>query len=132
MPVWPTANSMPQVLPIETEESAESNLIRTDMDWGPRKVRRRFTAITRYLDPPADRFVLTDAQKATLIVFYDTTLAHGSLSFTWGSSGPVPEFDGDTITEFRFEERPEVTNIVPGIASNRLYRVAMKLEVLPR
>jgi len=128
---WP--GTLPEYMPIETQESADDNVIKTEMDMGPRKVRRRFTALVRFLDPPPDRYIFTEAQKDTLLTFHDTTLKHGSLSFNWVSNGPTKEFDGvTTATSFRFDGRPEVKLIVTGSSSaNRLYRVSMRLEILP-
>ena len=128
---WP--GSLPEYLPIETQESADDNVVKTEMDMGPRKVRRRFTALVRFLDPPPDRYIFTEAQKDTLLTFHDTTLKHGSLSFNWVSNGPTKEFDGvTTATSFRFDGRPEVKLIVTGASSaTRLYQVSMRLEILP-
>ncbi|GAG10213.1 unnamed protein product, partial [marine sediment metagenome] len=53
MPTWPT--ELPQTLHVETEESADANVIVTDTAAGPRKFRRRFTAVSRFLKPPPER-----------------------------------------------------------------------------
>lgn len=130
MPSW--TGSLPSYFPIETQESADDNLVKTQMDMGPRKVRRRFTALVRFLDPPPDRYIFTEAQKDSLLTFHDTTCKHGSLSFNWVSDGPLREFDNETTTKFRFDGRPEVKLIVPGPTSaSRLYQVSMRLEILP-
>lgn len=129
MPSWP--GSLPDTLPIETTETAEPNVIQTSMDMGVPKVRRRFTSVTKYLEVPPSRFILTNAQKDALMTFFDTTLAGGSLSFNWVATGPTPAYDTDTTTSFRIQGRPEVICIVPGSDSQRLYSSTLKLEVLP-
>jgi hypothetical protein len=48
------AGTLPEYLPINAAESSDDNLIRTEMDMGPRKVRRRFTALVRFIDVPGD------------------------------------------------------------------------------
>ena len=127
---WP--GTLPEYLPIETQESADDNIVKTEMDMGPRKVRRRFTALVRFLDPPPDRYIFTETQKDALLTLHDTTLKHGSLSFNWVLNGPTKEFDNDTTTSFRFDGRPEVKLIVTGASSAaRLYTVSMRLEILP-
>lgn len=127
---WPGA--LPEYLPVNTQESADDNLVKTEMDMGTRKVRRRFTSITRFLDPPASRYILTGTQWTALKAFHDATLGHGSLSFNWVANGPTKEFDADTTTLFRFDGRPEVQLIVPGATdADRRYQVQMRLEILP-
>lgn len=132
MPTWPTTNSMPQTFPIETVETTQDNLIRTDYETGPRKMRRRFTAVSKFIDPPASRWMLTGAQIADLETFYDVTCGGGALEFDWGSTGPIPIYDGSTSQKYRFDGRPKWTSIVPhASAASRLYAVEMRLEVLP-
>lgn len=131
MPTWPTTNSMPQVLPIETAEKSDPNIVQTQMDVGPPKFRRRFTSIVRHIQVPSSRFLLTDAQRNDLLSFHDSNCDGGSLAFDWGSTGPMPEFDGNTTQRFRFEGRPESLCIRGGTADERLYQVTLKLEITP-
>lgn len=129
MPTWP--GTLPTTLPLGTLEDAEDNTVSTQMDQGPRKIRKRFTAVTKTITPPPGRFIFTKAQRDTLLTFFDTTLQSGTLSFTWVSTGPTPEYDTDTTTKFRIIQRPQITSVVSGADSQRLYRVSMHLEVLP-
>lgn len=81
MPTWPTTNNFPQKLLRESlRESFANNVVRTPMDIGPPKVRRVTTANPR---PISGKQLLTFTQAADLATFYNTTLANGSLSFTW-------------------------------------------------
>jgi hypothetical protein len=77
---WPS--SLPQA-PLEAayNEMAPDMAVRTEMDAGPAKVRRRFTAAPRPF--PGIEFSLTFAQYATFDDFYVTTLQGGALSFNW-------------------------------------------------
>ena len=81
MPTWPTAGGFPQTPQFQNfQEVTPDALVRTRMDTGPEKVRRRFTAAVR---PFKMQLGLTTAQVATLDTFYITTLEHGSLAFDW-------------------------------------------------
>jgi hypothetical protein len=78
-PTWPA--SLPQNLEITGLQESPPNLtIRTPMEVGPPKLRRRATAGVR---PIQGRQLLTKTQVATLDTFYVTTLAGGSLPFDW-------------------------------------------------
>lgn len=79
MPVWP--QSLPQVLLLDGYQEEPPNLVmRTEMDAGPAKVRRRFTAGER---PIIGALHLTKAQVQTLDDFYLITLQGGSVKFDW-------------------------------------------------
>lgn len=129
MPTWPV--TLPATLPIETAETAQPNVIMSSTDMGAPKLRQRFTSVAKYLEVPTSRFILTNAQKDTLLYFFDTTLNGGAKSFEWVSTGPIPEYDGNTTQLFRFQGRPDVMAIVGGSDSERLYSATLKLEVLP-
>ncbi|MBG95138.1 MAG: hypothetical protein CL793_07790 [Chloroflexi bacterium] len=130
MPTWP--GSLPTTFPLGTKEEANQNTVASDMDAGVRKMRPRYTALVRFLEPPGERFIFTESQKEALFTFHDTTCGFGSLEFDWVSTGPTPEFDGVTTAQkFRFDGRPTAQVIRPGSASTRLWSVAMRLEVLP-
>lgn len=138
-PVWPA--TLPQMMPIDTEEASEENRIATETDWGPKRVRRRYTSIIKHLAPPASKFVLTGTQKNTLHDFYDNTLLSGTKSFEWGTTGPTPDYSTggtygpETVTTpvlFRLDGRPAVVNVRPGATdADRLYLVSMSIEILP-
>lgn len=116
MVAWP--GTLPQTpLYAGYEEKTPDLLVRTEMDTGPAKVRRRATAGVREITWPT---VLTTAQVATLETFYITTLAGGSLTFTVAHPRTAV---GST---WRFVEPPTYTHVPPGN-----YRAVLKLELLP-
>lgn len=78
MVAWPA--SLPQSPLLRGfVETAPDGLLRTAMDTGPAKTRRRFTAAVRPVKYP---LLLTTAQTETLDDFFVNTLASGALSFT--------------------------------------------------
>ena len=116
MALWPIA--LPQIpLADGFEESADSVLLRTDMDAGPAKVRPRYTVeIKRYRKP----LLLTTAQVATLETFFTETIGYGSESFEW-----INQRTGDAAT-LRITNRPAYTNEGHG-----LWRTTLELEHMP-
>jgi len=73
LPQTPLAEGFGQALGPDT-------VLRTSMDQGPDKTRRRST------DGPVDfqaRLVLTDAQRQVLVDFLRNDIADGALSFNW-------------------------------------------------
>ena len=113
---WPS--TLPQI-PLQRgfSESPPDTTIRTKMDAGPAKLRRRFTANVR---PINSSFILTKAQIAILDTFYVTTTVGGSASFTW--------LDPRTkvLKSFRFTAPFEYVLI-----SGDLWTVSLKLEQMP-
>ena len=81
MSTWP--GTLPQDLELQNfNEVLPDNLIRSEMDVGPAKVRRRTRA---NVGLKAGQITCTAAQWTTLETFYNDTVAGGSLTFTWGS-----------------------------------------------
>lgn len=113
---WP-ASLPPNFLQTDYRERFADVLLRTKMDTGPDKVRRRFTAGVQSL---SGSMLMTGAQLATLESFFATTLQGGALPFDW-----VHPRSQSAIT-CRFVEPPQIT----GHSVDR-YRVGLKLEVLP-
>jgi hypothetical protein len=74
--------SFPASLPSPTyegyQEQLQNTVIRTQMDAGPAKVRRRATAAVR---PLSLRWVLTEAQLETFISFFEDEVVGGSIAF---------------------------------------------------
>lgn len=124
LPVWPAA--LPQRLPVETEEEPQSNVVEFAPDAGPPVRRRRATAATRILRPPADRLVLTEDQWNTLWEFFRITVREVE-PFTWDS--PLM---GLGVVTLRFPEPPLRRAITGGQQPHeRLYRVQLVLEIQP-
>lgn len=111
---WPV--SLPQYpLADGWRETAPDNIIRTAMDTGPAKVRRRGTAAPW---TATAAFRLTAAQLATFRTFLAVDLADRSLSYDWAH--PVT---ADAAT-WRITEPPQVVPIAGGL----FWRVEMSLE----
>jgi hypothetical protein len=115
--VWPP--SVPQVPEIGGyAESMPAAMLRTEMDVGPAKQRRRFTgAVT----PLRCAIVMSKAQLATLDEWFRVTLAMGSLPFEWTHPRT------GALRTWRFTE-PFV--LVP-ILDGETWRVQLSLEMLP-
>lgn len=79
MAIWPV--TLPQrLLASDFEEIPPDLTIRTQMDSGAPKVRRRWSAAPRLF---SCRLLLTGAQTETLDAFYYTTLVGGFDAFDW-------------------------------------------------
>jgi hypothetical protein len=117
METWPA--TLPQILLIEGyEEKLPDVNLRSAMEVGPAKVRRRVTAAVR---PVTGQLIMTLAQIETFKGFYNDDLLGGSLRFGW-----FDPYDETTMVEMRFTEVPALSPVDPG-----LYKVSMKLEILP-
>jgi hypothetical protein len=98
-------------------ESPADITIESNMDIGPAKVRRRFTAGVR---PVSGYILLTSAQLATFKTFYNDTILGGSLRFNW-TEPPAHT----TSCEMRFTDTPNWTKV------GDYFKIAMNLEILP-
>lgn len=89
MPTWP--GTLPQK-PLKSSYSRSSKalLIRSPMDAGPAKVRRRTTAGTQ---PFSVAYRMTSAQKATFEAWVSSDLGDGAMTFDL----PNPEATSGTI-----------------------------------
>lgn len=115
MATWPTG--LPQrPLADGFAESPQSNVVRSDMDVGPAKMRRRYTAEVRVYSMG---LLLTTAQVVTLETFYYTTL---------GCVDPFDWIDHRTnaAASYRFRSPPSYSVAGPGY-----WRTTLDLEVLP-
>ena len=113
--VWPA--SLPQDAERPHKEKFQENTVRTPMDAGPDKVRRRYTAGVKAVQASMQ---MTKAQTITLETFFDDTLKGGSLPFDW----LLPR-TAATAT-FRFTAPPELTHI-----AGLNWDVQLQLEILP-
>jgi hypothetical protein len=113
---WPA--TLPQTPQDDNyQEDWPKNIIRTDMDAGPAKVRKRFTA---GIDNFKCSILLTLSQVTTLRTFFTTTVDYGATSFNF----PHPR-TGATIT-VRFVNPPSIISVGP-----KDYKANMELEQLP-
>lgn len=117
MPSWPA--TLPQYVEVPGyRERPGANVIRSPMDAGPAKQRRRGTAAPETLRV---RLVLTKAQRATFVAFHREDLEDGALAFDWFH--PVTR-------------DPCVMRIVEGnydlaAAGGKFFALELALEVLP-
>lgn len=117
------AETWPITLPTAPEgpgytEQPPATTIRTNMDAGPPKVRRRFTAGVRLF---TFTWIMTKAQVAIFDTFYNTTLEGGSVSI----SGLAHPRTGAAAT-FRFAGQPSYVYLGPDA-----WRITTPMEILP-
>ena len=116
MPTWPV--TLPQTLLMDGYgEAAPNVLLRSQMEIGPAKVRRRSSAGIR---PVKGYLILTLEELEIFKAFHHDDLEDGALRFTW-----VEPLDEETEVEMRFAEVPSWSS------ENGLYKVQMSLEILP-
>lgn len=120
MTTWPIG--LPS-LGADVSDKRQDAKLRSQMDVGPAKQRRRFTSAVRDIETT---LIVTGAQRATLDALYITDLEEGALPFDW--TDPA---DGSTVA-FRFVSPIEYGLAAPNpTAANRIWRAALKLEILP-
>jgi len=115
---WPTGlPNFEEPLVNEYEESPGTTTVRTQMDVGPDKVRRRTTAA---VDQISVGYMMTKSQVSTFDGFYDSTTNQGALRFdaTHPRTGKMHEF--------RFREAPQISAL-----GGLLFQGKVKVEVLP-
>jgi len=116
MSIWPAGlPQKPQVSGFV--ETPPETTIRTQMDAGVAKVRRRFTAGARNITAI---YEMTTAQIATFETFYTTTIKGGSLAFDL----PDPR-TGSTVSA-RITNVPQYRSI-----GGEYWSVPLAIEVLP-
>ncbi|RTL05625.1 hypothetical protein EKK58_07505 [Candidatus Dependentiae bacterium] len=93
-----------------------STVIRTQMDVGPYKVRRRST---RPIDVLTGSIYLTASEWAVFETFYDTTINGGVTPFE------LPHPITGALTVFRFAAEPSYRSV------GSIFIVSMKWEVMP-
>jgi len=116
MPTWPA--SLPDdFLQSGFSETLPDNVLRSKMDIGPPKTRRRSTAAPR---PIAGQQLMTTAQVATFDTFFVTTLSDGAIGFDW-----THPRTGAAIT-LRFVSPPAYV-----ATGGDFWSITLPLEVLP-
>lgn len=115
MATWPATLPAPALNTLS--ETPPDNVIRTKMDKGPDKVRRRTTANIR---PISFTLILTPTQTATLDTFYDTTTFSGADEFDY-----THPRTGDAV-KARFVEPPQYSE-----NEGVLYNCSISLEIMP-
>lgn len=92
--------------------------LRTEMDAGPAKQRRRFSAVAVQV---SGALFLSKEQAQALETFYVDTLLGGAEAFEW--KHPVT----GAIVQYRFVEPYEEI----ALSGNNLFRATLSLEILP-
>jgi hypothetical protein len=115
MPTWPSDLPAPNVNSFE--ESPPQTTLRTQMEIGPDKVRKRFSAGIR---PVSFKLILTAVQVATLDTFYVTGTSGGALRFDYTHPRT------SAAVKARFIDTPRYKSIDPSY-----YEADVKLEILP-
>ena len=112
---WPA--TLPQyVLQEGYAENGRENSIRSNMEQGPAKTRKRYTSAIRKFSVA---LYMTAAQVDIFDAFYESDLAFGSISFTWVH--PRTQASGT----FRILNQPAYTPTGPN------YKVQFDMELLP-
>ena len=121
MATWPA--TLPQAQFVGLADLKTSGMLRTQMDIGPAKSRRRFTATVRNVDVP---IIVDNDHRETFDSFFDGTIGDGSLPFDW--TDPVT----DNVVSFRFRNAPSFRLLRgdPG-RSKRHHIATLQLEILP-
>lgn len=94
------------------------NVIRSPMEQGPVKSRRRFTAAPRAISGSTD--LITDAEVATFETWYRDEIGDGAIPFT--ADHPIT----GVSTTFRFTQTYEIVYL-----NDDINRINMQLEILP-
>lgn len=116
MTTWP--DTLPDSPLLDSfRETVPDSVIRTSMEQGPAKLRRRTTAAVRLLFVS---YMMSKDQVTVLETFYLTTLQGGSFSFDF--THPRTE----TTVSCRFVKPPEYDS-----GNGNFFRVTIELEVLP-
>ena len=116
-PLWPL-NLQRYQLPFDIERQ-ETRLI-SDVDAGPPKVRRRFTAATEIFD---FNWNCDEEQRARIEEFFQVDTEEGTAQFNF----PDPRTGTNVLC--RFGEAPRYTMIAGGFGQR--WRVRFTIEVLP-
>ena len=121
MPTWPA--SLDQTVLANLTRQRQSAKLRSSVDVGPAKQRKRYTAAVKQFQAS---MLMTGTQLATFDAFYENDIGQGALSFDW--INPVT----DVTASLRFHDEPQVTLRRPDSDPNeRLYMVTLPLEILP-
>lgn len=119
MASWPATLPCPV---IDATDARGEGAIRTPMDAGPSKARRRFSAVSRYVTA---EIPLDATQRGTLDSFYADTLGEGVDAFDiadpFGGATVSARFSGPVSYAFRGK----------AAGGARWYMAAVSLEILP-
>lgn len=120
MATWPS--SLPSQFEVGAALEQQNPFIRSPMELGPAKQRRRFTATSRFY---SGTMLLTKDQRDDLVEFFDTTTNGGADGFDFED----PE-DFGTVTA-RFLSVPSYSALVGASGGVSLWRATVAVELLP-
>lgn len=110
--MWPA--ELPQVLMLNgLSAEKQNNVIRTQMDAGPQKIRRRYTVATKDF---SGQIIVSEQQRQILENWYDNDIASGSLRFFMKDPQTL------ILSQFRFLEKYKEDSI------NGLWKITLSLE----
>lgn len=115
MPTWPSTLPAPKVG--SYKENPPKLTLRTEMEQGPAKVRKRFTAGVRML---SFTLCLTKAEVEILDDFFVDDVASGALSFDYSHPRTA------VACKARITKEPQYTGVDPDY-----YEAQIELEILP-
>lgn len=115
--VWPIALNDVAFEPGGFAEKWPNLMLRTEMEAGPAKQRRRFTTGPK---PIEGSILIRNAEVPTLEAFWRDTLQGGVLPFEWANPRT------QALATFRFTAPPELSPQSGGA----WWRVALKLEIV--
>lgn len=118
MATWPTSLPSPSLEGYGL--TAGNPVIRTDMESGPARVRRRFTAAP---DTVTLRFTFTDAQMAAFRTFWNTDAQQGAAWFY------LTLRDGRSAGDVTREVRPTSGAFNASLLSTGIWAVSFSVEV---
>ena len=118
MPTWPSTLPAPRVSGYSLESGDAT--VRTDMESGPARVRRRYTAAPDTLQL---RWLFSDTQMDTFRDTWDGDWAHGS---AWIN---LPVRDGRTGGVVNHEARPNPAKFTAELVSANVWTVSMTVEI---
>jgi hypothetical protein len=121
MPAWP--GTLPQY-PLKQgyQRAGKAGLIRSGMEVGPAKVRRRTTAAVERMQLT---FRMTAAERTAFLTFFETTVSGGVERFDF----PDPETGATIVCRFAGGANEAPYTITPGAPG--VWMVAMVFEVMP-
>lgn len=123
MPTWPA--TLPRYCDFNSyRETPVASVVRSQMDSGIAKTRRRFTALITLHDWSV---VLSAAEVDTFVTFFRSGLANGSLSF----DGFVHPRTGAAVTARVMNATYTLQPDEPTPGAEARWRLTMQLEFLP-
>ena len=118
-PTYPS--TLPSIAGKPTEVFQDT-VVRTPMEQGPMKLRRRYTSGSTFLTFSA---VFTAAERNSFITFWRTEIDEGATAFL------MTDPNTNTLTRFRMLSMPSIQHLRGDGSQTDLYRIQFQLEKLP-